>query len=325
MALVRNLSVGTLLVSRDPLSEKDLETLAEVSRAMQFELVLTPKESRDPTLVTITSGSDLDRFIAQYPLNISAPTDNSPFFFQTMRMKDAFRRMGPSRQNAVPVLGFLLIIVTGLTALAILLPLAFTARRPGLKSSIPLLLFFAAIGFGFMMVEVSQMQRLVVFLGHPTYSLSVVLFTLLTACSLGSLTTNRIRTEDFGRSGRLRLAGLLVLLAAFGLATPWAVRAFEGAVTPVRILVAVALLAPLGLFMGMAFPLGMRLASAQSERLTPWMWGINGAASVWASVGAVVIAMAAGISTSFWTGMACYILAWLMFFRASRRMSPGLD
>jgi len=320
MALVRNLSVGTLLVSRDPLSEKDLETLAEVCRSMRFELVLTPKEGRDPTLVTITSGSDLDKFIAQYPLNISAPTDNNPFFFLTMRLKNAFRHMGPSRQNAVPVLGFLFIIVTGLTVLAILLPLALTARRPGLKSSGSLLLFFAAIGFGFMLVEVSQMQRLIVFLGQPTYSLSVVLFVLLLTCSLGSFTTSRIREEALRRSGMARLSALIALLTAFGLTTPWAIRAFEGAVTPVRILVAVVLLAPLGLFLGMAFPLGMRLASVRSAALTPWMWGVNGAASVWASVAAVVIAMAAGISTSFWTGMACYVLAVLMYFRASRRV-----
>lgn len=165
--------------------------------------------------------------------------------------------MGPSRLNAVPVLGFLLIIVTGLTVLAILLPLALTAGRPGLKGSGSLLLFFAAIGFGFMLVEVSQMQRLIIFLGHPTYSLSVVLFTLLVACSFGSFTTNRIRTADLRKSGMARLAGLLLTLAAFGFATPWAVQAFEGAATPVRILVAAVLLAPIGLFMGMAFPLGM--------------------------------------------------------------------
>ncbi len=319
MAIVRNQSIGTLLVSRDPFSPQDLETLTEVSRRMQFEVVLTPNQDQDPTLAAIASGRDIDRFIARYPLNISAPTDNRPFFFLTVRLRDAFRRLGPSRLNAVPVLGFLLVIVTGLTVLAILLPLALTARKPGFKGSGSLLLFFAAIGFGFMMVEVSQMQRLIIFLGHPTFSLSVVLFVLLLACSLGSFTTNRLRVEDIRKSGSARLAGLLLVLAAFGFATPWAIRAFEGAVTPVRILVAAVLLAPSGLFMGMAFPLGMRLASSRSSSLTPWLWGINGSTSVWASVAAVVIAMAAGISTSFWTGVGCYAVAALAFVRASRR------
>lgn len=325
MAVVRNLAVGTLLVSRDPLSPQDIETLAEVSRRMKFELILSPKEGRDPTLVAITSESDLDRFLARYPKNISPPTDDRPYFFLTIRLADAFRRMGPSRLNAVPVLGFLLIIVTGLTVLAILLPLALTAGRPGLKGSGSLLLFFAAIGFGFMLVEVSQMQRLIIFLGHPTYSLSVVLFTLLVACSFGSFTTNRIRTADLRKSGMARLAGLLLTLAAFGFATPWAVQAFEGAATPVRILVAAVLLAPIGLFMGMAFPLGMRLASARSADFTPWLWGINGAASVWASVAAVVIAMAGGISTSFWVGVACYFVALSMFVLAAARFTSRVS
>lgn len=319
VAIVRNPEIGTLLVSRDPFSSKDLETLDAVSRRMKFDVVLSPTTARDRTLATITSGKGLGQFIAQYPLNIAPPTDDNPFFFQTRRLGDAFKHVGPSRQNAVPVLGFLLVIVTGLTVVGIILPLVFTSRKPGLKKSGPLFLFFAAIGFGFMLVEVSQMQRLILFLGHPSYSLSVVLFVLLLAGSLGSFTTNRLRTDNLGKSGTVRLASLLIMLTLFGLVTPWAIRAFESAVTVVRILVAVAILAPIGIFMGMAFPLGMRLASVRSTSLTPWLWGINGSASVWASVAAVVIAMAAGISASFWAGVFCYLFAVLMFIGACRR------
>jgi len=111
---------------------------------------------------------------------------------------------------------------------------------------------------------------------------------------------------------------LLGALVVFGLLTPRALMAFQAATTLQRIAVATGVLFPLGLMMGMAFPLGMKLASRDSAALTPWFWGINGATSVCASVVAVVIAMGAGISASFWTGFVCYAVALLTFVRASR-------
>jgi hypothetical protein len=108
------------------------------------------------------------------------------------------------------------------------------------------------------------------------------------------------------------------VLIVFGLVTPRLVESLEGAVTPVRILVAIAMLLPVGFAMGMAFPLGMRLASSRSATITPWLWGINGATSVCASVLAVVIALGVGISASFWTGVACYAAAAGAFVLARR-------
>jgi hypothetical protein len=91
--------------------------------------------------------------------------------------------------------------------------------------------------------------------------------------------------------------------------------------TPVRIAVAAALLSVMGVLMGTAFPLGMRLAMASRRDLTAWLWGINGATSVLASVLAVVIAMAVGISAAFWTGVAAYVLALCAFLLIPRRLS----
>jgi hypothetical protein len=162
------------------------------------------------------------------------------------------------------------------------------------------------------------MQRLVVFLGHPVYGLSVVLFALLLSSGLGSFTTGRVAEGRMRSDAILRLTFLLGALAAFGLLTPRAMTSFQASTTLQRILVATGILFPLGLFMGMAFPLGMKLAVRDSATLTPWLWGINGAASVCASVVAIVIAMGAGISASFWTGFACYVVALFAFGWASR-------
>lgn len=170
-----------------------------------------------------------------------------------------------------------------------------------------------------MLVEISQMQRLIIFLGHPTYGLTVVLFALLLSSGLGSFSTHRVGSSGLARSAAHRLLLLLCVLAVFGSLTPHAVRACAGARTPVRICVATVLLLPLGLCMGMAFPLGMKAAAARSGPIiTPWLWGINGATSVCGSVLALVIAMSWGISTSFWTGFSSYVLAVLAFFWAGR-------
>jgi hypothetical protein len=117
------------------------------------------------------------------------------------------------------------------------------------------------------------------------------------------------------------LVFLLCALVAFGVLTPYAIRAFQGAITPLRIFVAIIILFPLGIFMGMAFPLGMKMASHRAISLTPWFWGINGATSVCASVLAIVIAMSSGISMSFWIGFCCYLVAFIASVWANQRVA----
>ena len=177
-----------------------------------------------------------------------------------------------------------------------------------LQGAAPHLVYFAAIGFGFMLVEISQLQRLTIFLGHPAYSLSVVLFSLLVSSGVGQPFHRARRRRRAGRATRRRLLITLAVLVVFGIATPPITHRFEGADTPVRILIAVGILLPVGFCLGMAFPLGMRLALQRSPSIAPWLWGVNGATSVCASVLAVVIAIGAGISAAFWVGAACYLV-----------------
>jgi hypothetical protein len=116
---------------------------------------------------------------------------------------------------------------------------------------------------------------------------------------------------------------LVLVLVAFGAITPTAVRHYEAAATTVRIAVAVAILVPIGFFMGMAFPIGMHRALREVPAMTPWLWGVNGAASVSASVLVVVISLAAGISTAFWVGTACYVVALIGLGAGSRLWALG--
>jgi hypothetical protein len=220
--------------------------------------------------------------------------------------------------TAVGVLGVLMVTVTLLTAACIILPIVIVApaagraghrRRHSAAGGIaPHLVYFGTIGFGFMLVEISQVQRLTIFLGHPVYSLSVVLFSLLLSSGVGSYVSARVPI-DRPAPARWVFAALLLVLVVFGAATPFIVHGFDGASTVARIAVSVATLLPIGFLMGMAFPLGMRRALAHTPSIAPWLWGVNGAASVCASVLVVVIALGAGISAAFWAGTVCYALA----------------
>jgi hypothetical protein len=290
---------------------------------MQFEITLGPRGTADPTLDALTSGRDVGAFAARYPINIAPPTDDSPFFFQMFRLRDladiALLRAGKNSYNmqAVFVLGVLMITVVGLAAACLVLPLLLTRTRGDVRSAGWLVVFFAAIGLGFMLIETSQMQRLIIILGHPAYGLSVVLFALLLSSGAGSLTTDALAGPRVAARGRAALTALVVVLVAFGLLTPVAVSAFEASTTAVRIAVAAAILFVPGFLMGMAFPLGMKLVGSRTA-LTPWLWGVNGATSVCASVVAVGIALSWSISAAFWTGAACYAAAAVAFARAAR-------
>ncbi|MGB2694351.1 MAG: hypothetical protein WBD55_04090, partial [Dehalococcoidia bacterium] len=213
----------------------------------------------------------------------------------------------------VLVLLSLTIVVVGLAALFVVLPLALTTSRQAVTGMLPFVVFFCAIGLGFLLLEISQMQRLIIFLGHPTYALSVVLFSLLIFSGLGSLATERLVRPEHGSSLRIAvlspLVVLLLVLVAFGVLTPAAVDQFEASTTTVRIMASVAVLAPMGLMMGMPFPLGMKVASLRPDAPTAFFWGVNGATSVCASVLAIVISMGWGISIAYWVGCLSYVVA----------------
>lgn len=318
--------VGTMLISLKPFSEEDINHINALAEQMRFGIMLTPNEQSDETFENIIAAQKGDGFFENFAVNLDPPTDDNPYFFFMLRLKDMFDKKywqaGKTMtmdMKPVFVLGVVLFVVIGLTFLCIIVPLMLTTEKKELKGSTPLFLFFAGIGLGFMLVEISQMQRLIIFLGHPTYGLTVVLFAILLSSGLGSFTTSKVKSSGLSRSALVRLGLLLAFIILFGLITPSITQSFDSATTPVRILLAIAILFPLGFFMGMAFPLGMKLASNKSEALTPWLWGINGATSVCASVFAVCIALTTSISTSFWVGFVCYVLAVLAYIWAGRQ------
>ena len=182
------LGVATLLVSPSPLSDADVDALEAAARRLRFDIVVSPRHPGAPMFEALTSGRDPAPLYAQFPVNIAPPTDNSPFFFHTLRLRDIFQRdvwrrgARRLRRERPGGLGARRAAADGGRAHRSCASSCRWRSRPiGACSpaNMPLFVFFASIGFGFMLVEISQMQRLIVFLGHPTYGLSVVLFAML--------------------------------------------------------------------------------------------------------------------------------------------------
>jgi hypothetical protein len=316
--------VATLLLSPSPLSQERLARLEQTCNELDYEVLASPSaEPANQTIARLLAPTDIGPLLRTLPLNLTAPTDDSPFFFNVLRPRDFLTILRGTNAasavntRAVSLLVTLAFVVTFLTAGCIVLPLFLRADRTALASARFELFYFAAIGLGFMFVEIAIMQRLNIFLGHPVYGLSVTLFSLLLSCGLGSLTTGQ---ADVAQGiGRGRFAGLLAMLLLYGVFSEPVIRMAAGSSTPMRIAIAVAMLTPAGFFMGMALPLGMRAALAKNEGLTPWLWGVNGATSVCASVLAMVMALSFGIRAAFWTGFVCYVSAAVALAISARR------
>jgi hypothetical protein len=196
-----------------------------------------------------------------------------------------------------------------MTVAFIVVPLLVSTSSRAHRGMTPFYVYFAGIGLGFLLIEIAQLQRLSIFLGHPTYALTVVLFSLLVSSGIGSMVSNRVTDPGRPKLTLVPVGALVATVAVFGLLTPEIIERMDGATTPLRIATAVAILVPCGLLMGMAFPIGMRAASSRPGAPTAFLWGINGATSVCASVFGVAIAVFYGISASYATGVGAYAVA----------------
>ena len=325
-------SAATLLVSPEPFAESDIATLGGRAEKLDFTPVLTPERAIDSHFAEIAAPGGPGPALAAFTEDLSPPTDNRPFFFLMADQNTLFSRQ-MLKDNLVTrpvlVLAILALSVLALAALCIALPLVAGRRagRPGMvsKGMLPFSTYFAGIGLGFLLIEIAQLQRLSMFLGNPTYGLTVVLFSVLLFSGVGSMLSERIVRADRARSLVAPLVALLVIVGIFGFVTPHVIRSMAGATTPVRVAIAVALMMPMGLVMGMPFSIGMRAAAARAGTPTAFLWGINGATSVCGSVFGIVIALFFGISAAFWAGALAYGVALVSMGVIARSDRPAVD
>lgn len=310
--------LATMLLKKTPFTADEVAALIAFSAEMDFTVLHAPGYT--PTVPNpvheLALADDLTTAVAAYPLNISAPTDDRPFFFNFIRYRDlgrdefannpAFKSSAEANYALLSVLG----IATLSALLFIVAPVAL--RRDAcvsVRGSWPYLLYFAALGVGFMLVMVPSIQRLTVYLGSPTYALAVVLFTILLGSGIGSRTTQNVPLAQAPARLRWAIPALMLVILIHLVAIPVVVSVTQSWLFALRIMVVIAFIFPAGFLMGQPFPLGIKWVSGHNEAILPWLWAVNGATSVIGSALATVLGLATGFRIVSLLGMACYGLA----------------
>jgi len=317
VVLAQNVN-ATMLVKKSPFTEAELQKLRELAVFLKARTVYAPGSAdAHPEVTAAVTSADWRKYVAEFPFYIHAPTDDRPFFFNFLRRllpqveDDPFHFL--KQWNDALALMYALMVVVSLIAIVFFLgPLALFARgrggTVGVSTAAPLLFYFACLGYGFLMIEIPLLQRFVLFLGYPVYALAVVLFALLLFSGLGSLFIGRVTGPPRAVLARV-VSGIVLLSLVYVVGVPSIIRHFLGAPIAGRIAITVALLAPIGCLLGMAYPLGIRILRGFGEELVPWAWGLNGVMSVVASVVAVFIGSRIGFTAVFLTGVGAYVLA----------------
>ncbi|MEK7485933.1 MAG: hypothetical protein AABZ60_16545 [Planctomycetota bacterium] len=322
IALITSKKISTLLISQKPFSETDLQKISSVCQELQFQTTLIPNgPPPDPLFRAIMATKtlpELETAISNEILNLFPARDESPYFFNMLRLhkilNTSFVLEGVIQGNTIATftLILLLFILCLIAIITIVIPLALRKRLGMSTNSSSKVLFsgalyFSLIGCGFMLTEIALIQRLTVLLSHPLYALGILLFTLIASTGIGSFVSEKL---PLTRSPWLYLYPLVTASALIGLnfLLKYLVATMIAAPIPSRIFMAVAVISPMGLLLGLFFPTGMKLVKITSSGETPWYWALNGIFGVLCSALGVLISIYVGISTNFYIAACCYLL-----------------
>jgi hypothetical protein len=305
--VVRAGDTANMFMKKTPFTAQEIEAVRKAADPLYFTVLYAPDmlNQEGNHFADFFRATDKQAFYARYPLDVSPTTDDRPFFFEYY----GWTNFGTFRSGKLTLT--ILLIQAAILALALILwPLWWF--RKGKVSTVGtrrFMIYFAALGVGFIFVEIGLMQRFILFLGHPTYALSVVLFALLTFSGIGSFLSGKLAPPgtDTRRVLRFVIPALAVLVLIYMVALPPLFHAGLGWAMAPRVILSVVFLAPLGLLMGMPFPLGMRLVAATNEALVPWSWGVNGCASVLGSILSVMLAQSLGFTLVLGIALAVYL------------------
>lgn len=341
LAVVRQKDVATFLLKKTPFTVEEIQQLRTIASELHFDVLYAPGpvdlvgeaepiqdelvgETRLGDYARLIRATDRRAFYASYPQDITPTTDDRPFFFHTTKVGNQFHTaFGRSMLfgNGLSALLTLMAISTALVVLFVVGPLMVAGRGSSIAGRprrwIAWLAYFGALGAGFMLIEVAVLQRFVLLLGHPVYSLTVTLFSLLLGTGLGAAWSRRFPDSGLRRTGAIALVLIAVLAGiVIVVVTPLVAWAIPFA-RVTRMAIAVATLVPLGLALGLPMPTGLRMLGAKAPQMIPWAWGINGALSVVGATLAIFIAMNWGFNMTLLAASGTYAIGLCVFLSAT--------
>jgi hypothetical protein len=250
----------------------------------------------------------LRSIIANQPLDISPSYDNNPYFYKIERgIPDNFKWLFAS----VFTFGLFVVILP----YRHLKKKATKNKKKGSNVTAVILIFFICLGTGFMIVEVTLFQKLVLYLGSPTVSLSILLSSLLIGMGTGSFIGSKIYMNNHQK--RLSVISLLIVIAGIAVIFLYPPLLNKLLIFDlyIRAIATYLLLIPFGFLLGIPFPTCIQiLRTRKMESLIPWMYGVNGAMSVLGSVSAVILSMTIGFTAAFIIGLLFYLAIFISTF-----------
>ncbi|MDH3372822.1 MAG: SAM-dependent methyltransferase [Gammaproteobacteria bacterium] len=324
LAMIRSWNTSTLLVKNGEFSAADIATIREFARARSLDTAYFPgiaaSEANRFNLLEQASlhdgavaflGGDAEEFFRRYKFHIEPATDDQPYFFHFFKWA-SFREVIDLRKRGGAGLiewGYLILVATLAQAVLaglvlILMPLAHIKRTWPAGTGGPMGSYFFLLGLAFLFVEIAFIQKFILFLSHPLYSVAVVLSGFLVFAGIGSAMSARL-------TRRAPVTTVTAVIAAITLAyvflLPVVFQRFIGLADTAKIAMSIVLIAPLAFCMGMPFPLGLKRLADRAPDFIPWAWGINGFASVLSAALATLMAIEFGFSVVLVTALLFYV------------------
>jgi len=334
LGVIRTWGTMTIVCKQGYFDSKEIEKLKNFCHERNFDLVYYPginpeevnlyNQLKEPLyyqfITQLTEEGSREKFYRDYLFDLSPVTDDRPFFyhfFKWNKLKEVYRSVEGKWQFLIEgayLVPVIFIQTLFLSVFFIFLPTLLASRRSAIrgisrKQAVRVVSYFFFIGMGFMFVEISLIQKFILFLDHPYYAISLVIAALLMSTGVGSYLSKRLSIMKRGKTVKVLLLVLCLSITAysfilpslFHLLLPYSLLSRQ-CLTPLMLL-------PLGILMGIPFPLGIRWLSSLSSPLIPWAWCVNGCSSVLSSTLAVMIALGGGFSLVLYLAACCYGLA----------------
>jgi hypothetical protein len=324
-------ALDTVLISRKPFTDADTARAREIIARNHMDEIYLPGDAPKNAFGQLLTSPDPQIFWHDYPFDVSPVSDDRPFFFYTVQPRDLWRYITTANessadfkvQKAVPLLFGLMAVSLCATGLILLLPrFLLGTRLPKQKGVITFLWYFICLGAGYILIQVALIQKFVLLLGHPTYALVVIVFSMLVASGIGSYFSRRVIADDDSRLMRVLFAITVLVTALAFIARPLTQSA---AVWPIqaKMLITVLTIAPAAFLMGIPFPSGLRRLEDRHPPSIRWAWSLNAAASVLGSAGAIFLAIYIGLRATLLIGGALYLCALVVILATKITRRPA--
>lgn len=314
IVLIKSGNIVNHIFKKSEFSNAEIKKISQLADEMKFEILY---------MSNVRSKSEYTQIIYNKKLNntrpyfyLKASTDDSPFFFNKIQFRAVPGvLLGITKDVGIFLLYGLFIISSVLSLILIVVPLYLNKKdlfEKEAKSKFLYLIYFSLLGIAFMLMEISFVQKFMIFLGLPIYSTTVVIFSILVFSGIGSFFTNKIAENKLKSHLKIILLVIIGIILCYNLSLYPLFNKLLGIGIKIRILISIFLLSVMGFFIGMPFPIGMKLLGLKYKGLIPFCWSLNGIFSVLGSILAVILAMNIGFTKTIFLAASLYFIAFMI-------------